>query len=1135
MAEGMRKQYFNEAIKWRQALEEAKNSGATTLDQFGEIEQKYGVGLSKRGQELMDAFQREIKKETPEPTVESVTPLEPSSGTPVSEAARTGNRLSATDALIERLESLRFDEANQGRLYSLPHPDAIKAIGKTAWNNAIDVAIAAIKAGKKIGEAVTSAIDHLKRNVANFDEQQIRNNLSYILREEAPRGGTAGAAGAVARPSRRPINAGLDDVYKRFVPEPKESKPIGQRITDVYEALRTGFSSKFRPLDRLAEDIAKAYGGTAKSIAHLFEQLKGSSGKADADVYRFDQDVSKLVGHDTKDFNAYMFLTRSLERLRRDYQDIQRAMGGEEVRQLNRRAVSDYTIPELEAKLRTLNEKLTPEQRDRFKIAAQRYQEHMDVALRLQVESGRMSRELYDAIKSQNDFYAPFKILKYLDETSRPPGAGTQIDTLADYTKAMKGIQDPNFKLGDMLSAARQNIVLSRVLAEKNSKMLKFAEVANTDTRGLFVRRLGRDQDAPAGMQSVNVMVNGEPVRYAVNKDVAAAVKLYDTRTNEVLSKFLRLAAIPFRAGATTANIAFQGVNLLLADLPRSALMTKTGLGGPYGILSQPGKFAANFAIDLVRFPIHFVQSMFDAMESNLIHKDTKMALDYLDSGAAGAVIQDYLTPELLRWRQTTPRSIPMHIARSILAKPAEFAKAIEETNKMLGMRRAKLFYGVESGKEMAERIPEAVTEVRRFSGSPDFGRMGKAVEALRLNLLFMFFNARIQGAVADIGRLAGRDGVDMAATAWFRMAAFVGVPTAMAYYLNQLPQYKADYDARPQNEKDNYILIPKDSYITDDQGNKMRDFWRIPKRDVVQIVANLTESALKFAQQRNPQQFWAFAVDSMENLSPLNIRGDTAQERVESIESSLNPIFKAPIEFGTGRDTFRHRDIVPDTMKKLAPKYPEDQYLERTPELYRKLAHLMPDVAPAALRSPLMLENLTQNMTAGLIQQFLPSRNIPGRSGLEANPLLRRFQAAPYAEDPAQMQEIKNLQSDAAKAFIDKDRAAKAMILNKQTIQEVAQAVAAKYGTNDNASSIFERATDLWLAEKNGITRPERQVLNLPVAQRAQYILNKLKPLDPQAKMDLLMDYQRKRILSEGVIESMVQQLENPSQPPAR
>lgn len=1059
--------------------------------------------------EAYKLFQDELAATPEAPKVEGVKALEPESGSPLSATDSLINRLEtpsqrasvsgSMEKLIARLESLKVTN-DPGQLFSVPHPDAIKTIGRSVWNTAVDLAIQAVKAGKSAADAINEAITHIKRNASGFNEGQIRANLDHVLREEAPVGNRAGAAPGRVAPSGRATSASLDDVYERFTPEVKEGKTVAQRAKDAVEAIRTGFSSRFRPLDKLAEDIAKAYGGGVKRLAGIFEQLKGASGKAEADVYRFDQDVTRLVGDDAKDFNAYMFLRRSLDRLQQDEAGV---AAGEKAR----RKVSDYTIPEIQAKLSTLMKKLSPEQQANFERAAELYQQHMDQALRMQVDSGRMSQEVYDAIKSGNQFYAPFKILKYLEEQTRPEGTGRKIDTTADYTKAMEGIEDPNFKLGDMLAAGRQNLVLSRILAEKNRAMVRFAEVADADKDGLFVQKVGPQETAPAGKQIVNVFRNGDQQRLAVDPSIADAVQLFNPRSNEALANFLRYASMPFRAGATIANLSFQAVNLLLADAPRAALISKYGIRG---------------ATDLIRYPLDMAHAFLSAMEGNLLRKENKLYLDYLDSGAAGAVIQDYLTPDLLKFRGPNESSLPVRMAKSVVATVPQFAKAIEETSKILGIKRAMRFEGVESGKDLAKNVPEAVTEVRRFSGSPDFGRQGKWVESARLNLLFMFLNARIQGAVADVGRFAGRDGAKPAAAAWARAGVAIGTPTAALWYLNNLPQYKKDYDLRPKNEKDNYWLIPKDNFITDDQGNKVRDYWRIPKREIGQIMANMVESSLNFAKERDPEALWSFGVDAMENLSPLNIRGENMQERMESMLSSLNPAIKAPLEMGTGRDTFRHRDIVPDQMQKASP---EQQYLDRTPQIYRKLAEIMPDVAPDALRSPLMLENLVQNFTANLIQQFLPSRGVKGRDGLAANPLMRRFVSVPYTEDPAEKQQIQTLQRESADDFLKKDRAARELYPNAQTPQDLAKAVASKYGTADNADKIFERALDLWIADRNGVTRQDRALLALPTQERAKYVLDKIKTLDPQSKVDLLIDYEKKRILTDGVIDSMIEQ----------
>jgi Large polyvalent protein associated domain 38 len=1002
--------------------------------------------------------------------------------------------------LVTRLEALKFSEAGEGRLYSLPHPDAIAAIGRSTWNSAVDVAIASVKAGKAVKEAIEDAISYLKKNAKSFDEAQARANIEYITRQETGGSPPASPPPATATPAA-PVPKGttLDDVYQRFEPVKKTSTPLKETGAKIVEAVRTGMASKFRPIDKLAEDIGKAYGISMPSkISGIFEQLKGSTGKGEADIYRFDRDVSKLVKGSEKDFNAYMFLRRTLDRLSQDLADIQTAQAGGKVYKLNRRKVSGYTIPEIEGKLRLLENNLGSEKVQQFQNAAEKYQSYMDSSLRFQVESGRMSPEVYSAIKEGNQFYAPFKVMKYFEEVARPEGTGKKIDTAADYTKAMEGIEDPNFRLGDMLGAARQNILLSRILADKNMAMRKIAQLADFDPDGLFIKRLKSGQEAPEGLSLVNVKEGGKDVKYAVNKDVAEAIQSMGPMSENILIQMMGYAAIPMKAGATSLNIPFQ-VSNLAADVPRQALVSRYGL---------------NSASDLIRYPIDFVRAAYSSISGDVFKSDNKAFLDFLDSGAAGGTVQEFLTPSALRFRPSGLEKTSKDFAKSVLFTLPDFARAVEQTSKVMGVQRAMRFHGVESGKELASIFPEAITEIRRFSGSPDFGRQGKWVEQARLNLIYMFFNARLQGTLADIGRLAGRDGPRTTALAWTRLSAAIGAPTLYLYALNHSQEYREDYLKRPEQERQNYWLIPKDTFITNEQGERLRDYWRIPKRESAKWLANFTESALNFYNQRNPEQLGQWMEAMLTDVSPVNIQGDTMTERMESMAASLNPVMKAPIEMATGRDLYRHRDIVPESMQKASP---EQQYIERTPEVFRSLAEAIPDVAPEVFRSPMMLENMVKNFTAGMVTQFLPRKALEGRSGLENNPLLQRFQAVPYTDSSDFENKMKFLEREAADVQIERYRNARAILdANKgKPINGAIKQAVEKFGPDER---MLNRIVDLYIAEQRGINSEERRILALPTQQRAQFIADELRGATPEQKAQIIRKYAEKRILTEQV-----------------
>lgn len=986
--------------------------------------------------------------------------------------------------------------------------DAALGVPAAILDTALQSAKLALKAGKSVAEAIEAALLHIRKNVKAFNEKAVRSLFEKELGGKTippPSAKVSGNAGSGV--VSKPTSSSLNDLYKIFEPKKTQGPSLKQRGVNFIESLRTGFSSKFRPLNKLAEDIAKAYGITKpKDIAALAEQLKGSQGKAESEIYRFDKDVSDLVKGNEKDFNVYMFIRRSLDRLNQDSKDIGRALAGEDVPTLNRRRVAGHTINNLTERLQELESKLGPDVTAKFGKAADAYQKYMDDSLQLQVKSGRMSPEVYDAIKEGNQFYAPFKVAKYFEQQMKPSGVGKSIDTQAQYTQAMKGIEDADFKLGDMQAAARQNILISRILADKNNVMQKFSDLAAQDVNKQFIRRLGPNESPANGKEFITVREAGKPVRYEVDPQIASTIKSLDSTSQGVVLDYLGKGAIPFRAGATTLNVPFQAVNLIAADLPRQALVSKYGIHG---------------VSDLIRYPMGFIESAFSAIAGNNFGFKNKLYLDYLESGTAGNTLQESLTPEALKFKEPTTISKSAKLGRTVIYSLADFAKAIEETNKIHGVKRAMREEGVKSGKELS---PEAVTEIRRFSGSPDFGRVGGITEQAGLNVFQPFFNARLQGAIADVGRLTGRDGAKTAAATWGRLGAVVGSAALYAYMLNNREENREDYAKRPVQEKQNYFLIPKSDadgkprYVTMEDGSKVRDYWRIPKREAVKWFANSLESALDFARDKDPKALAAFGGHMVQEVTPVNIQGDSAPEKLESVVSGLNPLIKGPIEVATGRDTYRHRDLIPDTMKNASP---ENQYKETTPEFFKGIAAKVPGFAPEFLRSPLMLENVTRNLTAGLITQFLPRKQLEGRSGLENNPLTQRFQSLPYTDNEKFKGDMDELKREAADAYLDRHR--KALELVKQVNPRDGLSAIKFQGPVD--PKLVRHVVDLYMAKQNGANSEDFQIQALPAQQRADYVIRQLNRQKTDAAREQLMQtFARKRIVTKAVLEAMAE-----------
>src|SRR5690606_34648262 len=66
-----------------------------------------------------------------------------------------------SDRAIQKLESLKL-KPDPGELFTLPNPKIFQSYGKAFWNTGIDVAIASIRAGRSIAQAIDTAIARMR-------------------------------------------------------------------------------------------------------------------------------------------------------------------------------------------------------------------------------------------------------------------------------------------------------------------------------------------------------------------------------------------------------------------------------------------------------------------------------------------------------------------------------------------------------------------------------------------------------------------------------------------------------------------------------------------------------------------------------------------------------------------------------------------------------------------------------------------------------------------------------------------------------------------------------------------------------------------------------------------------------------
>ena len=124
------------------------------------------------------------------------------------------------------------------------------------------------------------------------------------------------------------------------------------------------------------------------------------------------------------------------------------------------------------------------------------------------------------------------------------------------------------------------------------------------------------------------------------------------------------------------------------------------------------------------------------------------------------------------------------------------------------------------------------------------------------------------------MSRLAGKTGSKEAGAAWARLTTIIGIPALALALINQSDEYKEDYEAIPEQERRNYFMIPRDKFFFTEDGERVRDYWRIPKREMVKLFGNLIESSVEFAREKTPDALRQYAISFLEDTSPVNIEG---------------------------------------------------------------------------------------------------------------------------------------------------------------------------------------------------------------------------------------------------------------------
>lgn len=482
----------------------------------------------------------------------------------------------------------------------------------------------------------------------------------------------------------------------------------------------------------------------------------------------------------------------------------------------------------------------------------------------------------------------------------------------------------------------------------------------------------------PPGFKRILLRVEGKVRALDVDQKIYTSLSGLPRGQAGMTANFMSLAGQMLKGGATVYNTTFLIKNAIFRDPTRLALLSKYGIN-----VLKP-----NWT-DIWRFPLDYVQSFSSAIKGTFFTPD-ELYMGWLGSGAGYSDMARQVTPELFKEDPDRGR------VGKVLSGVAHFSSALEQTTKLMGFKRGLRMENFEklSPELQAAKLQEIASEVRKYSGSPDFWRHGLKVPR-QMSLLFMFFGARVAGVSTDLARLGGKAGYQK--EAWANLSVFVGLPTLAAALANYDPEEREYYEKQNEKERHDYYMIPRGIFYLDDNGEKRQEYWTIPKDDTAKIFSSMVESFVKFAHDKDPWIMAEFVENFFEDISPISMHGDGWHERIESFISSSNPLLKVPLEMVMNRNTFFHTDIIPTKMENWSP---QDQRRSTTPRLFVEAGKILGV-------SPLFLEHATRGYTAGLFTQFIPRKAQEGRAAWTAIAPLNMFASSAYGGDDLRLKRL--------------------------------------------------------------------------------------------------------------------------------
>ena len=508
--------------------------------------------------------------------------------------------------------------------------------------------------------------------------------------------------------------------------------------------------------------------------------------------------------------------------------------------------------------------------------------------------------ELLEQMKA-NPAYATFQVVDYLD---------TYITARVYQQKGtLKDIANP------ATSTVMKLISLHKAIKRNNAKKLNVGfietnfspdiEKARTSWNGKTME-IKDPKDSDTGL--VITIEKGKPQGYYVEKDVADMLNHSSNSTIEAVARISRVISQSgfYRPLFTMYNLGFQSFNVVrdirrtwrnyphskLSEIPLAPIFDAYKVGSGY--LKALGPSARR----VKNMPDTIIQEMENANILGLTYND--MYSGEVDPEAK-QIERIFEKTGILTKEKKRNILTPFVWALDKVAVMGDF---IETLPKVAGY--------IELKGKMPER--ELAEFVRTSIGSPAFRVQGLATPIT--NSIFLFSNAIKEGIKTDIQVGIGKKGKVTAAGFWYKTVIGDFLPKFMmaAIAAGLLgDELKKIMDKQSEYDKTNYTIIPLG---TDENGEGI--ILRIPHDETGRFLSGLLWKAINInkdgASVQDVFDVFSFGAGQLPNLSPSFVGAGA----VLSYISGNNPY-----------DSFRNRNVIPDTEFKAGPKYSLSIFLD--------------------------------------------------------------------------------------------------------------------------------------------------------------------------------------------------------------